>query len=287
MSELRDFLYLDTAKLHSFVSQIHGGLISVINENIKQMGGVSAGLTVGLTPVGGKVDASKRKESERQQTLQLTNPAYFNVLYQYLKQKKDFTDVSSLDMNKREKLEIGQFVEIQGMAEPPVVEYWIERVNKLFSFFERNMKFLGKQSKGKSTQKLSNMQMREFTALLEFLEDYVNISRKDPGKQYIQVSTGDGTYKIWCGLLPEYANISLNTALPAKVFVFGRVERLLNDEEIYKIVDFSQFNQSAGVGELLDVLNSFSLVIGQKEIVESDLQAQYPDLFITPVGIYR
>lgn len=287
MSELRDFLYLDTAKLHSFVSQIHGGLISVINEKFKQLGGVSAGLTVGLTPVGGKVDASKSKESERQQTLQLTDPAYFNVLYQYLKQKKDFTDVSSLDMKKREKLEIGQFVEIQGMAEPPVVEAWIERIRKLFSFFERNMKLIGKQSKGKSTQKISNMQMREFKALLDFLEDYVNISRKDPGKQYIQVSTGDEAYKIWCGLLPEYANISLNTALPANVFVFGRVERLLSDEEIYKIVDFSQFSQSAGVSELLDVLNSFSVVIGQKEIVESDLQAQYPDLFITPVGIYR
>ena len=112
MSELRDFLYLDTSKLHSFVSQIHGGLVSEINETIKQLGGVSAGVSVGLTPVGGKIDASKGKESERQQTLQLTDPSYFNVLYQYLKKEKSIEDISSLDAKRREKLEVGQFVEI-------------------------------------------------------------------------------------------------------------------------------------------------------------------------------
>ena len=289
MSELRDFLYLDTAKLHSFVSQIHGGLVNEINETIKQIGGVSAGINVGLPPVGGKVDASKGKESERQQTIQLTDPAYFNVLYQYLKQEKSIKDISSLSIKQREKIKVGQFVEIQGLAEPPLVENWIERVNTLFGFFERNMKLFGKlqKGKGKASQKVTNMQIREFRANLEFLEDYVKISRKDPGKQHIQVLAADGEYKMWCGLLPDYGTVSLQAALPAHVRVLGRVEQLITAEEIYKIVDFSQFDQSAGVDKLLDALNGLSSMIGQKEIEESDLQAQYPDIFVSPIGIYR
>jgi len=289
MSELKDFLYLDTSKLHSFVSQIHGGLISEINETIKQLGGVSAGVSVGLPPVGGKIDASKGKESERQQTLQLTDPSYFNVLYQYLKKEKGIEDISSLDQNKRVKLEIGQFVEIQCLAEPPVVENWILRAKELFGFLERNMRHLGKLTKGKtkSSAQLSNMQMREFKAILDFMEDYITISRKDPGKQYIQGSTTDEEFKYWFGLLPDYINIELGAALPANVRIFGRVERLMKDGEIYKIVDFSQFGQSSGVDKLLDALNGLSSVFGQKEIIESDLQAQFPDIFITPVGIYR
>lgn len=289
MSELRDFLYLDTAKLHSFVSQIHGGLISEINETIKQMGGVSAGLNVGLPPVGGKVDASKGKESERQQTLQFTDPAYFNVLHQYLAQDKSVEDISSLTIKQRAKLEVGKFVEIQGLAEPPVVENWIERVKTLFDFFERNLKLFGKLQKGKSksSQQLTNMQFREFSAILDFLEDYIGISRKDPGKQHLKILSADGEYKIWCGLLPDYITVSLQAALPANVRVFGRVERMMNTEEIFKIVDFSQFDQAAGVDKLLDALNGISSIIGQKKIEESDLQAQYPDVFISPVGIYR
>ena len=88
MDYLRDFLYLDSAKLHSFVSQIQGGMISEISETIKQLGGLSAGVNVGIPPIGGKIDATKQKESERQQSIILTDPAYFGVLHQYLKQEK-------------------------------------------------------------------------------------------------------------------------------------------------------------------------------------------------------
>ncbi len=289
MSELRDFLYLDVGKLHSFVSQIHGGLISEINETIKQLGGASAGVNVGLPSFGGKVGASKSKESERQQTLQLTDPAYFNVLYQYLIQEKKVASLKTFSVKERSNLEVGQFVEINGVAEPPVVEDWIARVKKLFDFFERNLKLFNKfqKGKGKSSQRFSQMQIREFRAILDFLEDYVALSRQDPGKQYVQISTDSGEFKTWCGLLPDYITVSLHAALPARVYVFGRVERILGEGETFKIVDFSRFNQTTGVAQLLDVLNGLTSLTGQKEIEESDLQSQYPDIFVSPIAIYR
>ncbi len=66
MTNLRDFLYLDKAKLYSFISQIQGGIISEITETIRQAGGLSAGVNVGIPSIGGKVDAGKQKESEHQ-----------------------------------------------------------------------------------------------------------------------------------------------------------------------------------------------------------------------------
>ena len=87
--------------------------------------------------------------------------------------------------------------------------------------------------------------------------------------------------------MENFINVPLNAALPANVRIFGRIERLLFPEEIYKIVDFSSFNESSDVNKLIDALNGFSSLIGQKEIRENDLQAHYPDIFISPIGIYR
>lgn len=144
MSYLRDFLYLDNAKLHSFVSQIQGGMISEISETIKQLGGLSAGINVGIPQLGGKIDAAKQKESERQQNITLTNPAYFGVLHQYLKQEKSLVDITEMSSEQILELPVGQFIEVQGTAEPPLVENWIERINSVFGFFEKNLRAFGK-----------------------------------------------------------------------------------------------------------------------------------------------
>jgi hypothetical protein len=289
MSELRDFLYLDTARLYSFVSQIHGGLISEINETIKQLGGLSAGLNIGIPQLGGKVDASKGKESERQQTRQLTDPAYFSVLNSYLRREKELIDITESSTERRAQLKVGQFIEMRGNAEPPTVEHWITRINSIFEFVERNLKTISKlqpKSKGRKPPTISSMEMRQFKATIDLLIDYMQMSRKDPGKQYIRITSGQ-QYRIWCGLVPEYITISLQSTLPAEVQVCGRVERLLCEGEIHKIVDLSLFNQASDVDKLLEALNEASSVIGQTPISEVDLQAQYPDIFVTPIAIYR
>lgn len=185
MAHLRDFFYLDNAKLHSFVSQIQGGMISEINETIKQLGGLSAGINVGIPSLGGKVDAAKQKESERQQNITLTDPAYFSVLHQYLRQEKSIVDITEAPPDKVSDLSVGQFVEMRGIAEPPIVENWIERINAIFGFLERNFKAFDKlqgKSKGKSSPGFSNMELRQFRSIIDLLIDYINLTRKDPGK---------------------------------------------------------------------------------------------------------
>jgi hypothetical protein len=291
MFELRDFLYLDTVRLYSFVSQIHGGLVSEISETIKRLGGVSAGINVGVPPFGGKIDASKGKEGERQQTIEMTDPAYFDVLYKYLKEKSEIRDVTALDLRGREKLTEGRFIEMSGIAKPPVVEYWIARIKQLVEFLDNNAKlFMQGQPKakgGRASQRLTRQQLNLFKEMVRFLEDYIRISRKDPGKQYIYIAGGEQEYGVWCGLLPEFVTVPLEATLPAQVHIVGRVEKLLDEGDVYRIVDFSQFSQTSDMNKLLDALSGLGPLIGQTEIKETDLQAQYPDIFVTTIAVYR
>lgn len=291
MAYLRDFLYLDNAKLHSFVSQIQGGMISEISETIKQLGGLSAGINVGVPQfgVGAKVDTAKQKESERQQNITLTDPAYFGVLHQYLKQEKSLVDITEMSRDKISELSVGQFVEMRGIADPPSVENWIERLNSIFGFFEKNLKTFSRlqgSPKGKSSN-LSSMDFRQYRSIIDLLIEYINLTRKDPGKQYVRISPENQTFKVWSGLLPDYAIVPLQSALPAEIQVFGRIEHFVKESKTEKIVDLSMFNQASQVDKLLEALNGFSALTGQNPISETDLEAKFPDVFITPVAIYQ
>ncbi len=290
MSYLRDFLYLDNAKLHSFVSQIQGGMISEISETIKQLGGLSAGINIGIPQVGGKIDAAKQKESERQQNITLTDPAYFGVLHQYLKQEKSLIDITEMSPDKVLDLAVGQFVEVQGIAEPPLVENWIERINSIFGFFEKNLRTFGKlqgNPRGKSSSNLSNMDLRQYRSIVDMLIGYINLTRKDPGKLYVRISPENQPFRVWCGLLTDYAIVPLQSVLPAEIRLFGRVDHFVKEGKVEKIVDLSMFNQASQVDKLLDALNAFNTLSGQSPISETDLEAKYPDVFITPVALYQ
>jgi hypothetical protein len=290
MSGLRDFLYLDVAKLHSFVSQIQGGLISEVSEKLKQLGGLSAGLNVGVAPFSGKVDTSKGKETERQYTIQLTDPVYFDVVYRHLTNEQQLSDITAASLQTRENLYVGQFVELRGFAEPPVVESWLEQLRSMFTFFEKHAKsipMMQPQGKGRAVPTISSQQTKQFKTIVDLLVDYISIARKDPGKQYIRITADKQAFNVWSGLIPDYIFASLQANLPADVRIFGRVERLLKVDETWKIVDLALFNQTAQANQLLTALNGLSTIMRQDPLSENDFQVQHPDIIISPIAIYR
>jgi hypothetical protein len=291
MTYLRDFLYLDNAKLYSFVSQIQGGMIGEISETMKQSGGLSARVNVGISSIGGKVDTGKQKESERKQNITLTDPAYFEVLYQYLKKDELLIDISNKSINKILDLPVGQFIEMNGIAEPPLVENWLERLTSLYDFFEKNFMMINKvqgNTKGKSSYNFSRGNLQQYKLTTNLLIDYINLVRKDPRKQYIRIISEDQKFRVWCGLIPDYALVSLHSTLPAKVQVLGRIDHLVKEGETEKIVDLSKFQRQAQLNGLLEILNNLGRQMGQTSYIsESDLEAKYPDIFIAPVAIYQ
>ncbi len=291
MTYLRDFLYLDNAKINSFVSQIQGGMIGEISETMKQSGGLSAGINVGIPSIGGKVDTGKQKESERRQNIILTNPAYFGILYQYLSREQSLKDISTISTKEITELQTGQFIEMQGVAEPPLVENWINRLNSLFGFIEKNFRLFSNMqgnTKGKSSKDFSRGDLQQYKLTINLLIDYINLVRKDPRKQYIRINSEDQKLRVWCGLNPDYALVSLDSALPAKVQVLGRIDHLVKEGETETIVDLSMFQQQAQLNGLLEILNNLGRQMGQTSYIsESDLEAKYPDIFIAPVAIYQ
>lgn len=290
MEDLKDFLYLDTSKLYSFVSQIHGGMISEISESIKQLGGLSAGISVGIPQLGAKVDGLKHKESEQQQTRTLTDPAYFKVLHQYLQKEDSLVDITEMTPEHLSELSTGQFVEMHGIAEPPLVENWIDRINLLFGFIERNMKsinLLQANQKVKSSSKILNMEIRQFRTIIDLLVDFINLTRKDPAKQFVRIEQENQSFSLWCGLLPDYSLVSLHNVLPSKIWIVGRVDHIVDVEKSEKIVDLSMFNQKSGVEDLLQALNAINTLTGQSPIRKTDLEAKHPDIFVVPIAIFQ
>ena len=287
---LRDFLYLDKSKLHSFLSQIQGGMVSEVIETISQGGNLSGGVKVGITPIGGNLDASKNKGTERQQNILLTEPAYFEALYQSLNKTKSILDISDMSIEKILKLSKGQFVEFHGFATPPIVENWIDRLNTLFSFFERNYKvftnFQGNR-KAKSSPNFSAMELRQIKSIIDLLVDFMNLTRKDPGKQYIRISSRTQTFYVWCGLIPDFSLIPLKSALPADISLIGRIDHFLRERESEKIVDISVFSQFSKIEGFLEVLNSINILSNQMPISETDLEAIFPDFFVSPMAIFQ
>ena len=64
------------------------------------------------------------------------------------------TDISDKDIQFCGQLDKGDFVEVRGIAEPPIVEAWIDRVEQLFGFLERHARTILSSSgkKGKVGQ---------------------------------------------------------------------------------------------------------------------------------------
>jgi uncharacterized ubiquitin-like protein YukD len=195
-----------------------------------------------------------------------------------------------MSIEKILKLSKGQIIEFQGFATPPIVENWIDRINILFSFFERNYKTLTNfqgNRKGKSSSNFSAMDFRQTKSIINFLIDFINLTRKDPEKQFIKISTKGQFFNIWCGLIPNYALSPLKSILPSEVKLIGKIERFLKEGESEKIVDLTLFSQHTKIENFLEALNSINLLSNQTAISETDLEVKYPDFLVSPLAIFQ
>ena len=295
-SEFRDFVYLDTAKLHNFASVIQGGLATEVSDKIKALGELTGSLKFGIAEFGANIGGSKGSERERTQTMQITDPLLFDGVYQALK-KRGLKTLSRITAEERKRLGVNDFVEIEVELNPPVVEAWIERLQLMIGLMGRYETLVktkqpasaARPGRKANTQSATTSVLTQFEAITDLLIDYMNLSKRDPGKQYIRASNTQDTASteqgsVWCGLLPEFTLVP-SADLSARVTIVGQLEHILNKGDEWKLVDLTKFTDTQAASSLLNALNS--LPIGVKPIKEEDFIAKHPDIFIRPLAIFR
>ncbi len=252
-------------------------------------------LNLGIMQVGASVGGSKGRESERMQTLKITDAVLFDGVYRALAEDDKLVEIKDATVETRRKLSIRTFVKLEGTASPPVLESWMEQLRLTLDLLEKYSQLVGKmpnalsprsnkKGRGVSQQRPDTQMLKQFEAIVDLLQDYIRLTREDPGREYIRISPVTRQYNIWCGLLPEFV-LAPYADFTSEVIVVGQVERLLDKEEIWKLVDLSKFGNQDTALALLSALNSIPL--GLKEITENDLHAKYPDFFVRPLAIYR
>ena len=292
MNQLRDFLYLDGSRLDSFVSQIQGGLANQIEEIVRRQGGATLAIDVKLPlTISTKAEGGKHKESEHRQTIQITQQALFLVLEDYLRANSMVVDLESTgdDEFANANMSTGQFVVARGIAEPPAVEHWISQVRALVSFIDKHWKLVAPPQNRKSSKRQkppSRQEIESIKDMVSFLEDMIHLGQADSRKQYVRIGT-NLQKDMWCALIPEYLLVPLDATLPAQVTVLGRIDKVLSEGEVVKMVDFSGMSEAFDMDKLIGLLNTLAPFTGQRPLTEKDLQANYPGMFITPVAVYR
>lgn len=281
MSELRDFLYMDTSRLHSFSSQIYGGLANEITEKTRQTKSFTGGVNTAL-----KAEGNREDESEHQHTFQLTDAARFSDLYAYLEGQTIKVNENSVTLQE------GQFIEFVGVGYPPIIESWFKKMKSLVELIDKLaplvLQSLPSQQRRNQKNKYSKQQMQTYMQMVDGIERLINLTRTNTEIQYIKVPIEGSPIVAWCGLIPEFIIVPVSS-LPARVRVFGRVEKTLKEDESWTVADLSHFDNIGGKGEtkkLIEVLNDMS-PITKTSISLDDLTAKSPDFLVNPIAIYR
>lgn len=114
--KFRSFLYLDTREVDDFLAQAEGSLVEGAYEETER--------TAGRNP-SEETDESLEVRRRRSETAE----ARFNRLYEALQQDGDLKTLDSIDQSQYDGLEVGDIIEVRGLARLP---QW-ERIKEDFA----------------------------------------------------------------------------------------------------------------------------------------------------------
>ena len=257
-SELRDFVYLDAAKVRSFAAAIHEPLATEISQRVKNLGSLpSRNDSIGEKPNG--------------EVIQLADMILFDGIYTVLNTDRKITE---LILAERKSLKIGQFVEIHGTLTPPILQSWINQVQTMITLMQT-------YAQAYSNASLTPEAAKNVQVMAQFVIQLVNLSRREPNKEYVTIITEKGL-KYWCGLRPSFI---VDAEYGSEVTLIGQVDRVLRSKETWDLVDLHKLGDANMASQVSTALNGLPMGLG--EMMQNDLQARHPDIFIRPLAIYR
>lgn len=217
---LRNFLYLDSDLLHTYLAQIEGGLYSESQDRAEGSRSAKVEGTLGSGPlnVGGSVGKGSTQASER--TIVQTDASEFNRLYEAMSREAPIPYLEAIDRSFWDDLPRNELVELQANIQVAGLVKTMELM-RLVQDIAPSLERMGVTMEGLDT--------RQLAAVSEVL------SAGGDNKLFVVAElAGSPGFKFACELKRPYVPKALEE-LEGEATVIGTIKRKLNAGETYTI----------------------------------------------------
>ena len=265
---IREFLSFDREKVEDFVSSLESGLPETRKEASTE---TSRQVNVGVNYVVQAQRKGGTHEVSWEEIRRATPASLFERLYQRLTESNAIETLSPFQEDNWHQLQVGGFIEVQSRVEFSALEMLFDVIRGWAPILDK----LGfKQEFGPEWEKIVT-----YLFSLENLRNTYNIR--------ITPNGASGNY-VFVALLPKDKLRASKEELIGNYYVFGRIQRKLQQNESFPLVDlFPGIKMPiAETQQLLTGLQTMPQMFGPPP-KKNDLFAFYPTIILTPVAIYR
>ncbi|MHB8181314.1 MAG: DUF6414 family protein [Acidithiobacillus ferrivorans] len=285
----REFIYLDTDRIQSIISQLQEGLITeVLSGKTAEMTG-KLGFISQLLPLG--ASAEYRRSSDVKNSKVLHDYA-FNIAHESLKDSRLLIDVDDLPRHDFPVPETA-FVSLQGEAKILDYESLIhladneKKIDKIFetSSPQPSSKGPKKQiAQGKAGNKRKGLQqLKDFVEI--FVGHSIQVSITSPAgvnfmgyldREHLREDIRNLIYKYGSSPQGNWVMLAQISRIPLETDL---VQQMASLSQIFGDVDFNQAGGIAGV---------FALIIDKMNILQEVVSSVgFPNISVSPIAIYR
>ena len=266
--ELRDFLFLDSSLVRSFLAQLEGGEYDEVVERQRTLGKGGIGARVGISPVGVSGEKSKETSHETEATIRQVAASEFDRLYTQLNDGSlnvidEVSDSASISGLQRK-----QFIEVDGRFRVSGFQQLIELIGS-FSKIAPQIEQLGT-----TVDKETLIGMQAFASL------------NGPEKPLPLVVAVPGAMNFRVSLELDRQFVRTD-AWDVDATVLLKIQRIIRGDEHYVVGDpFEGLLKLMPDKDRNKMIDSFkSGQLGALEI--GDIEITAPAIVGTPIAIYR
>jgi len=276
VSNLRipEFIYLDNQKVDMTLSWIEGGIPVRSRSQKSSTKSKSGGGNLGFQGFIGAHGGLGSSSSEQQEEMSEQNEySKFARLYRLLQERDGVTTIDKLDEKVHKKLQRGQIIEIESYVT-------LSPIDKLMGFLTRFIPLMPAEVTNND---------EDLATLQAVLSLFQQTERKEI--EAFIVSEEHPEYRFYTRLLIDKFKASTDE-LPATLFIFGRIAKILSENETENLMSKYLGGLNIPEDSLLDLVGQIS---GDPETAQmfgsvpslDDVVVKYPAVALSPIALYR
>jgi hypothetical protein len=276
VSNLRipEFIYLDNQKVDMTLSWMEGGIPVRSRSQKSSTKSKSGGGNLGFQGFIGAHGGLESTSGEQQEEMREQNDySKFARLYKLLQERDGVTTIDKLDEKVFKKLQRGQVIEIESYIT-------LSPIDKLMGFITKFMPLM--------TDEVTDAD-EDLAAIKAIITLFQQTERKEI-EAFIE-SEEHPDYRLYMSLLIDKFRASTDE-LPAKLFIFGRIAKILSENDTENLMSKYLGGLNIPENSLLDIVSQFS---SDHEIAQifggvpslDDMVVKYPAIELSPIALYR